>query len=183
MQMGGVEFEGSGAPWSLKPSEIEAWAKTAPVGGRLVYAHGPSVPSLAGRIARGLYESGLVVLNLTRSDDGLFDYLATRRQAPRASRKERPPISVGEAQKLPGAIDRLLSALTGCAEAKQLCPSSSALVDLADLRDVNQVNYLLDTLARRGSIALATSGRHRVVIITSSGKRTAHPRDIAEAKV
>jgi len=168
------------ATWVISAEALQAWADAARPGERRTYARAPSMGlprhEAGVRIARQLFDDGLVTLVQQRINAEVTDYIAVR-----LDRNGRPAPQLRLAQPVPPmpASDEaamMMAILRRIAAAKRVCPTNRELGRMVGGLTPDQAAYLLRKLVTAGRIRIDSYDRGgRVITITATGKRTARP--------
>lgn len=153
--------------YALSISDFAAWVERAPVGARIVYAHG-SVPPRgepAWALAGALETAGRVTLTAAR-DGGVTEWIATKLAA--------GPGAAAAAPIEDAAAERVLARLRRAANLEQVCPTNAELAEACGLKDADAASYRIRKLIRERRIRVEDQGprARRIVTIVATGRST-----------
>ncbi len=170
--------------FAIELDALEAWLDSAPVGDRIVYAHGRAAPSKAAAFVRAgeLGRARLLRLHNRRRPDGDWEWLAIRCAAPDADDAPdavRAPLARADA--MHETVEaRVLRVLRVAANIGTVCPTNAEIAQACGLLrrdgapDPDAASYRVRKLVAAGAIRIEDFGptQRRIVTICGSGAKT-----------
>lgn len=153
-------------------ADLKTWIIRAPDGATLDYAWGPGLDQAEPtvRMVADWIKTKQVVPLQRRENGGLVYFVKRTKRAVMPEPVQRVVRRVEHRATPEG---QLLLVLETLAERGQVCPSNAALAAKAGLRDKEAARYALSKLEAAGSIKVEANGHEKIVLVVSTGLKTA----------